>query len=103
MHTETLFDFCPVCGGSMLMHISAGKFVSFFCPDCDFEGGRYPLNVIFTAETYLKDFLSNYPNCQKLADGRTPRLCVESVYGIKSSFECRSGNCDKCWNMIIKK
>lgn len=58
------------------------------------------------AITYKEDFLSHFPNCQKLDDAATPRLCVISVYDIKNidlAHDCRAGNCKNCWNKIKSK
>lgn len=53
--------------------------------------------------TYKEDFLSHFPNCQKLDDTATPKLCVVSVYNLTNidiAHDCRAGMCRSCWEKI---
>ena len=56
--------------------------------------------------TYKEDFLSHFPNCQKLDEEGTPKVCVVSVYNLTDidiAYDCRAGNCKSCWNKIKKE
>lgn len=52
-------------------------------------------------ETYLSEFLKNYPNAQLRIDG-TPRGVCPYYLGLMSRDDCRKDhNCVECWNQPI--
>ena len=53
-------------------------------------------------ETYLSEFLKNYPNAQLRIDG-TPRGVCPYYLGLMSRDDCRKDhNCVKCWNQSVE-
>ena len=72
---------------------------------------HYPLQAISIVqrwsnehprETYLSEFLKNYPNAQLRIDG-TPRGVCPYYLGLMSRDDCRKDhNCVKCWNQSVE-
>lgn len=51
-------------------------------------------------KTILEDFLEKYPKAKMCNDGKEPRLCLKSLYGLDS---CPVDNCLECWNQPISE
>lgn len=80
---------------------------------CDDFLYNYPEEAVEIAEqwskehpvkTMLSEFLKNYPNSPKKADGTPEDICPHYLGYIKSDFDCEWGrNCEKCWNREIEQ
>lgn len=52
-------------------------------------------------ETYLSEFLKNYPNAQLKDDGTPVGICPHHL-GLINKEDCKNRNCVECWNQPIE-
>ena len=54
------------------------------------------------AKTYFDDFKEKFPDAPGIYDGKVIGICIKAIYGGTQGFECKSGNCAKCWGSEVR-